>query len=102
MRESEKKEGPDKQSGEEKKQGRKCGPFSYSSSSLSLSFHLSFSCVLDFRKSRERRKKEKKKKKKRERKKRKMSEYCPQILSTKIDIILERLYLSLCDHLLGI
>ena len=53
-----------------KNRGEKCGPFSSSSSSphtpslsLCVSFHLSFSRVLDFRKSRERKKKRKKEKK---------------------------------------
>jgi flagellar basal body-associated protein FliL len=47
-------------------------------------------------------KEEKEKKKKKKTRERKMTKYCPQILSTKIDIILKWLHLSLCDHLLGI
>jgi hypothetical protein len=90
---------------EEKSRGEnaKCGSFSSPFSlSLSTSLPLYICSVLDFRKSHARRKRRRNKKKKQRKKKEKMIARCPDILSTKIDIVFQWLHLTLCHHLLGI
>lgn len=101
VRESEKKEGQTSKAARRKNKGENTGVFLillllllHSLSlftSLSLVFWI-FGKVV----------REEKKKEDEEQREKKMTRYCPQILSTYFDILLLRLHLSLCDHLLGV